>query len=293
MNLMAGQWKLAQNQITFNQISGCFSVMSKRYISSASKEAPSVDPSELKKFREIASEWWSIHGPFGGLHIMNPSRCLFIRRCICAHFSLDFDSSVPFEGKTILDVGCGGGILSESLARMGAQVTGIDAEETNIKVAQSHAQNDQQLQSNLKYQHSTAEELQESGQQQFDVVVASEVIEHVKQPKQFFQTLYGLTKPGGGIVITTINRTIRSYLATIVAAEYILNIVPNQTHKWEKFLSPQELAMMSNEIGLEMSQVSGIWINPFRRRSSLIESTEVNYAAYFKKPVATSFSDAI
>eukprot|EP01023_Acetabularia_acetabulum_P046863 TRINITY_DN488_c0_g1_i1.p1 TRINITY_DN488_c0_g1~~TRINITY_DN488_c0_g1_i1.p1 ORF type:complete len:289 (+),score=39.83 TRINITY_DN488_c0_g1_i1:63-929(+) len=245
-------------------------------------QASSVDPKELKKFRDLADQWWSLQGPFKGLHIMNPSRCLFIRRCVCTHLGDCFESVRPFERLDFLDVGCGGGILSESLARMGANVVGIDAEETIIRVAQQHALLDTEISQNIQYEHITAEALVEQGKQ-FDVVIASEVIEHVRQPEQFMNTLSGLVKPGGGVVVTTINRNIRSYLAVITAAEQILNMVARGTHEWEKFITPQELAMMSNEVNLQMAQLAGIWINPFTNHSSLVESTDVNYAAYFKK----------
>eukprot|EP01024_Parvocaulis_polyphysoides_P023412 TRINITY_DN21645_c0_g1_i2.p1 TRINITY_DN21645_c0_g1~~TRINITY_DN21645_c0_g1_i2.p1 ORF type:complete len:285 (-),score=31.24 TRINITY_DN21645_c0_g1_i2:170-1024(-) len=254
----------------------------RRFGNTVDQMASSVDPSELKKFRELADQWWSLQGPFKGLHILNPSRCLFIRKCVCSHFGVDFESLKPFRDLNFLDVGCGGGILSESLARMGANVTGIDAEESNIKVAKSHVQQDEQIATNIKYEHVTAEELLEQGQK-FDVVVASEVIEHVRQPKLFMNTLSSLTKPSGGVVVTTLNRNVRSYLLAIVAAEYLLNVVEPGTHQWEKFLTPQELAMISNEVGLEMSQVAGIWVNPLTQKSSLMESTDINYAAYFKK----------
>eukprot|EP01023_Acetabularia_acetabulum_P046864 TRINITY_DN488_c0_g1_i2.p1 TRINITY_DN488_c0_g1~~TRINITY_DN488_c0_g1_i2.p1 ORF type:complete len:278 (+),score=35.79 TRINITY_DN488_c0_g1_i2:63-896(+) len=151
-------------------------------------QASSVDPKELKKFRDLADQWWSLQGPFKGLHIMNPSRCLFIRRCVCTHLGDCFESVRPFERLDFLDVGCGGGILSESLARMGANVVGIDAEETIIRVAQQHALLDTEISQNIQYEHITAEALVEQGKQ-FDVVIASEVIEHVRQPEQFMNTL--------------------------------------------------------------------------------------------------------
>ncbi|EPS62534.1 hypothetical protein M569_12255, partial [Genlisea aurea] len=181
----------------------------------------SLNQEELRKFAAISDTWWDAEGPFKPLHEMNPTRLAFIRSTLCRHFGKDPLRVKPFQGLKFIDVGCGGGILSEPLARMGATVTGIDAVEKNIKIAQIHAGLDP-VTSTIEYHCTTAEKLVEE-QQKFDAVIALEVIEHVADPADFCESLSALINPGGATVISTINRSMRAYATAIIAAEYVLN----------------------------------------------------------------------
>ncbi|KAF2305337.1 hypothetical protein GH714_004060 [Hevea brasiliensis] len=188
-----------------------------------SKPTSSLKDLELAKFSAIADSWWDSEGPFKPLHAMNPTRLAFLRSTLCRHFRKDPHVARPFEGLKIVDVGCGGGILSEPLARMGATVTGIDALEKNINIARLHAGLDP-VTSTIEYCCTTAEKLVKE-QKMFDAVIALEVIEHVADPAEFCKSLSALTHPGGATVISTINRSMRSYATAIVAAEYLLHWV--------------------------------------------------------------------
>ncbi|KAL0399673.1 UNVERIFIED_CONTAM: Ubiquinone biosynthesis O-methyltransferase, mitochondrial [Sesamum radiatum] len=181
----------------------------------------SLNETELKKFAAIAESWWDAEGPFKPLHVMNPTRLAFIRSTLCRHFGKDPNCTRPFEGLKFVDVGCGGGILSEPLARMGATVTGVDAVEKNIKIAQLHADLDP-LTSSIDYCCTTAEKLVEE-QRKFDAVIALEVIEHVADPAEFCKSLSALTSTGGATLISTINRSMRAYATAILMAEYVLH----------------------------------------------------------------------
>ncbi|KAF0901470.1 hypothetical protein E2562_003467 [Oryza meyeriana var. granulata] len=183
----------------------------------------SLNPAEVAKFAAIAETWWDSEGPFKPLHVMNPTRLSFIRSTLCRHFRRDPNSSKPLEGLKVIDVGCGGGILAEPLARMGATVTGIDAVDKNIKIARVHAASDSSTAS-IEYVCTTAEDLVKE-HKQFDAVISLEVIEHVANPLGFCESLSALTVPNGATVISTINRSMRAYATAIVAAEYILNWV--------------------------------------------------------------------
>ncbi|MED6136052.1 Hexaprenyldihydroxybenzoate methyltransferase, mitochondrial, variant 2 [Stylosanthes scabra] len=211
----------------------------------------SLKDNELAKFAAISDTWWDSEGPFKPLHLMNPTRLAFIRSTLCRHFKRDPYSTRPFEGLKIVDVGCGGGILSEPLARLGATVTGVDAVEKNIKIAQLHADLDPTT-STIEYCCTTAEKLVEEGRT-FDAVMALEVIEHVANPEEFCKSLAALTNPDGATVISTINRSMRAYATAIVAAEYILHWLPKGTHQWSTFLTPEELAMILHRTGINVS----------------------------------------
>ncbi|KAL0906101.1 hypothetical protein M5K25_024565 [Dendrobium thyrsiflorum] len=202
----------------------------------------SSNDAEVAKFAAIAETWWDFDGPFKPLHLMNPTRVSFIRSALCRHFRKDPFTIRPFEGLKIIDVGCGGGILSESLARMGACVTGIDVVDKNINIAQIHAGLDP-LTSSIEYICATPEQLVKANRQ-FDAVLALEVIEHVADPSDFCESLSALVVPGGATVISTINRSMRAYATAIVAAEYLLNWIPKGTHQWSKFLTPEELVLI-------------------------------------------------
>ncbi|KAJ4730327.1 Ubiquinone biosynthesis O-methyltransferase, mitochondrial [Melia azedarach] len=236
---------------------------------------------ELAKFSAIADTWWDSEGPFKPLHVMNPTRLAFIRSTLCRHFRKDPYCARPFEGLNIVDVGCGGGILSEPLARMGATVTGIDAVEKNIKIARLHADLDPET-SNIEYCCTTAEKLVEE-QRNFDVVIALEVIEHVADPAEFCKSLAALTVTDGATVISTINRSMRAYATAIVAAEYILNWLPKGTHQWSSFLTPEELVLILQRASIDVKEMAGFVYNPLRGRWSLSTDISVNFITFGTK----------
>ncbi|KAI0492113.1 hypothetical protein KFK09_026378 [Dendrobium nobile] len=221
----------------------------------------SSNGAEVAKFAAIAETWWDFDGPFKPLHMMNPTRVSFIRSTLCRHFRKDPFSIRPFEGLKIIDVGCGGGILSESLARMGACVTGIDVVDKNINIAQIHAQ-------------------LVTANRQFDAVLALEVIEHVADPSDFCESLSALVVPGGATVISTINRSMKAYATAIVAAEYLLNWIPKGTHQWSKFLTPEELVLILQRASISVEEMAGFVYQPFTREWSLSDDTSVNFIAF-------------
>ncbi|KAE8675801.1 Ubiquinone biosynthesis O-methyltransferase [Hibiscus syriacus] len=241
----------------------------------------SLKEAELAKFAAIADTWWDSEGPFKPLHKMNPTRLAFIRSTLCRHFRKDPLSARPFEGLRIIDVGCGGGILSEPLARMGAIVTGIDAIEKNIKIARIHANLDPTT-SNIEYCCTTAEKLVDE-QRQFDAVIALEVIEHVADPAEFCKSLSALTAHEGATVVSTINRSMRSYATAIVAAEYLLHWLPKGTHQWSSFLTPEELTMILKHCSIHVREMAGFVFNPITGRWSLSDDISVNFIAFGTK----------
>lgn len=205
-----------------------------------------VDPSEIEKFSRIADEWWDPRGKFKPLHDLNPARIEWIR-----------DRAHP-SGKTLLDIGCGGGLVCEPMARLGAKVTGIDASEKNIKVASLHAE---QSGLDIDYRCTAAEELLDSGAQ-FDVVLALEIVEHVADVPAFIAACAGLVKPGGLLIMSTLNRTVKSYAMAIIGAEYVLRLLPRGTHDWNKFLKPHELHRHMSNSGIEVREMTGLVLNP-------------------------------
>ncbi|GMJ04043.1 hypothetical protein HRI_004073500 [Hibiscus trionum] len=247
----------------------------------ASSTPSSLKEPELAKFSAIADTWWDYEGPFKPLHKMNPTRLAFIRSTLVRHFRKDPLSARPFEGLRIIDVGCGGGILSEPLARMGATVTGIDAVEKNIKIARLHANLDP-ITSNIEYCCTTAEKLVEE-QRKFDAVIALEVIEHVANPAEFCKSLSALTAHEGATVVSTINRSLRSYATAIVAAEYLLHWLPKGTHQWSSFLTPEELTMILKRASIDVKEMAGFVFNPITGRWSLSDDISVNFIAFGTK----------
>lgn len=228
------------------------------------KENVTVDPKEIAHFAAMADEWWDEGGKFRPLHALNPVRLRFFRDHIARRFMRDITSANPFAGLSMLDVGCGGGLVCEPMARLGAHVTGIDATEPNIRVAKAHAE-----QGGLKvdYQHGTAESL--VGQTRFDVVFALEIIEHVADVDAFLKAVSALVKPGGLLFMSTINRTAKAYAFAIIGAEYILRWLPRGTHHWHKFLRPSELVLPLERYGIETTELSGIILDPFSREWKL------------------------
>ncbi|CAL4937043.1 unnamed protein product [Urochloa decumbens] len=245
----------------------------------------SLNPAEVAKFAAIAETWWDANGPFKPLHLMNPTRLSFIRSTLCRHFRRDPYSSKPLEGLKVIDVGCGGGILSEPLARMGATVTAIDAVDKNIKIASIHAASDP-ITASIEYCCTTAEALVKE-ERLFDAVISLEVIEHVANPLEFCKSLSALTVPNGATVVSTINRSMRAYATAIVAAEYILRWLPRGTHEWSKLVTPEELSLMLQKASISVEEMAGFAYNPLSGEWSLSDDISVNYIAFGVKKSET------
>ncbi|MGY8992510.1 MAG: bifunctional 2-polyprenyl-6-hydroxyphenol methylase/3-demethylubiquinol 3-O-methyltransferase UbiG, partial [Rhodospirillales bacterium] len=216
------------------------------------------------------------HGKFRPLHKLNPSRLSFIRNHLLSHFDCDPDASQPLAGLTLLDIGCGGGLLSEPLCRLGAQVTGIDASEKTIGVASLHAE---QNGLHIDYRCTVPEELAQAGQQ-FDIVLNMEVVEHVADVELFLKSCKALIKPKGAMVLSTINRTLKSLALAKIGAEYILRWLPIGTHDWRKFIRPSEISNDLHNTDLEITTLEGMSYNPIADRWSLSQDLDVNYLAF-------------
>ncbi|XP_064198367.1 ubiquinone biosynthesis O-methyltransferase, mitochondrial isoform X2 [Anguilla rostrata] len=241
-----------------------------------------LDPSEAKKFQLLANKWWDVQGEFAPLHSMNDLRVPFIRdNLLNVHSSRQLGR--PLSGIRILDVGCGGGLLTEPLGRLGADVLGIDPVEDSIRTAELHGSFDPALMERVQYRACTLEELSEAEAEGFDAVVASEVVEHLADLDTFACCCHQVLKPGGSLFITTINKTNLSYALGIVAAERILRIVPAGTHDWEKFISPVDLERLLESSGLFVESVRGMLYNPVTGSWSWTESTAINYALHAVK----------
>ncbi|WP_299203212.1 bifunctional 2-polyprenyl-6-hydroxyphenol methylase/3-demethylubiquinol 3-O-methyltransferase UbiG [uncultured Tateyamaria sp.] len=217
-----------------------------------------VDPSEIAKFEAMAAEWWDPNGKFKPLHMLNPCRLDYITTQIAAEFDRDLTGPKAFEGLRILDIGCGGGLLSEPMARLGAEVVGADAAERNIPVAQVHAK---QSGLTIDYRHTTAEDMAAAGEQ-FDVVLNMEVVEHVADPLGYLTACRQLLKPGGLHICSTINRNPKSYLMAIIGAEHVMRWLPKGTHEWNKFITPDELFDLMRNAGLDPVDRKGFIFNP-------------------------------
>lgn len=235
----------------------------------------SIDPAEIAKFEAMAAEWWDTKGKFKPLHMMNPVRLDYIVTQIAAEFGLDRSTPRPLEGLRILDIGCGGGLISEPMARLGASVVGADAAEGNIAVASLHAE---QQGLAIDYRATTAESLLRDGES-FDAVLALEIVEHVADPAQFVTTCHDLARPGGLVLMSTLNRTMKSFGAAIVGAEWIMRWLPKGTHDWDRFIKPDELAQMMEQAGLAPVDNRGMVFNPVTWGWSLSDrDLSVNYA---------------
>ncbi|XP_010164925.1 ubiquinone biosynthesis O-methyltransferase, mitochondrial, partial [Antrostomus carolinensis] len=242
----------------------------------------SVDLKEMKKFQLLAHKWWDEEGEYSALHSMNDIRVPFIRDTLL-NMSSNYHLGNPLSGVKILDVGCGGGLLSEPLGRLGASVTGIDPLEDNIRTADQHKSFDPVLAKRIQYKSSSLEEIVEESMETFDVIVASEVVEHVADLEMFIKCCSQVLKPEGSLFITTINKTQLSYILGIVVAEKILGIVPAGTHEWEKFVPPEELERLLEANGFSVKTVNGMLYNPLSGSWSWMESTSVNYAMHAVK----------
>ncbi|GAB4284101.1 MAG: bifunctional 3-demethylubiquinone 3-O-methyltransferase/2-octaprenyl-6-hydroxy phenol methylase [Roseovarius sp.] len=233
-----------------------------------------VDAAEIAKFEAMAAEWWDPSGKFKPLHMLNPCRLDYITAQIGVEFDRDLDRPAPFSGLRILDIGCGGGLLSEPMARLGAEVVGVDAAERNIPVARLHAE---QSGLTIDYRHGTAEALAAAGER-FDVVLNMEVVEHVPDPAAFLSACRQLLRPGGLHVCSTINRTAKSFALAIVGAEYVMRWLPRGTHDWGRFITPDELFALLRQAGLTPVDRKGFVFDPLRWSWSLsARDLAVNY----------------
>ncbi|SFA97200.1 3-demethylubiquinone-9 3-methyltransferase [Poseidonocella pacifica] len=240
-----------------------------------------VDAGEVAKFEAMAAEWWDTEGKFKPLHMLNPCRLEYICAQIAAEFGRTRDGKSPFAGLRILDIGCGGGLLAEPMARLGAEVVGADAAAGNIPVAEVHAE---QSGLEIDYRHTTAEALAAEGEQ-FDVVLNMEVVEHVADPAAYLAACAALLKPGGLMICSTLNRNPKSFAMAIVGAEYVMRWLPKGTHDWSKFITPDELFDLIRGAGLEPVDRKGFVFNPVLWKWKLSErDLSVNYVTASTKP---------
>jgi len=245
-------------------------------------QASTVDADEVAKFERMAAEWWNPEGKFKPLHMLNPCRLDYITIQIAAEFGRDLSQSRPFAGLRILDIGCGGGLLSEPMARLGADVVGADAAARNIPVARLHAE---QSGLTIDYRHTTAEDMAAAGEE-FDVVLNMEVVEHVADPLAYLTACQRLLKPGGLMICSTINRNPKSFAMAIVGAEYVMRWLPKGTHEWKKFITPDELFDLIRKAGLEPVDRKGFVFNPVAWSWRISDrDLSVNYVTASTKPV--------
>lgn len=269
-------------------------------------KSSSVDEEEVRKFGQLAEKWWDPNGPQAMLHLMNPARIGYIRHRMATQYGIvaePDDPSRPFAGFSFLDIGCGGGFAAESLSRLGGDVLGVDAAHESISVATRHAEETgligESSSYKLRYECSTAEILCEQ-KQEFDVITALDVIEHVSDPTPFLCTCLSMLKPGGAMFVSTLNRTSLSYALAIVSAEYVLRMVPEGTHDWNKFITPDEFRAMvdhygdyqvlnnvgssSDDVAVLMEDVTGMVYNPLKNRWGLDSGNlEMNYITHITK----------
>ncbi|MGB3246155.1 MAG: bifunctional 2-polyprenyl-6-hydroxyphenol methylase/3-demethylubiquinol 3-O-methyltransferase UbiG [Sulfitobacter sp.] len=243
-----------------------------------------VDPAEIAKFEAMAAEWWDLNGKFKPLHMLNPCRLDYITSQIAGEFDRDLKSHEPFKGLRILDIGCGGGLLAEPMARLGAEVVGADAAERNIPVAKIHAE---QSGLTIDYRHTTAEAMAQAGEQ-FDAVLNMEVVEHVASPIDYLIACHDLLKPGGLHICSTINRNPKSFMMAIIGAEHVMRWLPKGTHEWSKFITPDELFDLLSKAGLEPVDRKGFVFNPLGWSWSLSDrDLSVNYVTASLKPASS------
>ena len=240
----------------------------------------SVDPAEIAKFTAMAEAWWDPAGKFRPLHRLNPTRLGYIRDRAAARFGRDPLGPRPLAGLRLVDIGCGGGLLCEPLTRLGARVSGIDAGERNIAIAQRHA-GEGEL--DIDYRQATAEALAAAGER-FDIVLSMEVVEHVGDPAGFMAACAQLVAPGGLLIVATLNRTAKSFAFAIVGAEYLLRWLPRGTHDWRRFLRPSELAALVRPHGLKLAEAVGVVYSPLADKWRLADDDlDVNYMLRFER----------
>lgn len=233
-----------------------------------------IDPTEIAKFEAMAAEWWDPNGKFKPLHMLNPCRLDYITRQIAAEFDRDMTRINPFAGLDVLDIGCGGGLLSEPMARLGANVVGADAAEKNLPVARLHAAQEGLV---IDYRHTTAEDMAAEGAQ-FDVVLNMEVVEHVADPLAYLSACQRVLKPGGLMICSTLNRNPKSYLMAIIGAEYVMGWLPKGTHEWSKFITPDELYALLRDAGLNPVDRKGFVFDKLKWSWSISDrDLSVNY----------------
>lgn len=243
---------------------------------------PSIDPAEVEKFSRMAADWWDPDSKFAPLHKFNPARLTYIRETLSAHFKSE--GPEPLKDLKLLDIGCGGGLVSEPMARLGASVTGVDAAEGNIKTALVHAEEGGL---SIDYRHGTAEQLlEQGGPGQFDVVLNLEVVEHVAEPESFLRDCARLVKPGGMMIVGTINRTGRAFVTAIFGAEYVMGWLPRGTHQFEKLVKPDEVRGALEAEGFTVRAPVGVSYNPLKDRFFISGDAGVNYLMASEKPPA-------
>ena len=244
------------------------------------KRENTVDSAEIVRFSALADAWWDPEGDFSPLHRFNPVRLAYIRNRVCEHFDHDKCSLKPLEGLTVLDVGCGGGLVTEPIARMGAIAAAIDASERNISVASLHAEQGGLA---IDYRVAAVETLA-AEKKQFDIVLALEIIEHVADVDLFMASCVTLTKTGGLLIVATLNRTAKAYALAIVGAEYVLRWMPRGTHQWKKFVKPSELALLLTGNDAEIVDMTGVTYNLLKDDWRLSKDVTVNYMLCATKP---------
>ncbi len=238
-----------------------------------------IDAAEIAKFTAKAAQWWDADGAFKPLHKFNPTRLAYIKEHICRHFARNPNEPRPFDGLNLLDIGCGGGLLSEPMARLGAHVTGADAGADNIKAARLHAE---QMGLNITYRHAAADTLAAEGGQ-FDIILNMEVVEHVADVTHFMQNCAALLAPQGLMFFATLNRTAKSFALAIIGAEYVLGWLPRGTHDWRRFITPDELEDQLILNGLEMTAITGVRYAPLSDSWHLAQDLAVNYMGIAQK----------
>lgn len=237
-------------------------------------QGPSIDPADVARFSAQAAKWWDARGPFAPLHKFNPARLAFVRDRAAERFGRDVKTRAPFAGLTLLDIGCGGGLLAEPMRRMGFEVTAVDASAENIGTARAHAE---QQGLDIAYRAATVEQMEAGGAGPFDVVLTMEVIEHVADPAAFIRACSRLVRPGGMMVVATLNRTLKSLALGKIAAEYVLRWVPAGTHDWNQFLKPDEIRLMLSAEPVAVTGPFGLAYDPFTDRWSETADAAVNY----------------
>jgi len=236
-----------------------------------------VNKKEIEKFSRMAEEWWDVEGKFKPLHKFNPIRIKYIKESVIENFKLQNNEKLPLNGINLLDIGCGGGLLSEPMCRLGATVTGIDASAKNIEIAKIHAKKNNL---NINYICTSPEKIQK---EKFDVILNMEIVEHVENVELFLNSSSNLLKKNGLMFVATINKTLKSYLFAIIGAEYILRWLPIGTHEWEKFIKPNDLKNILSKFDMTMIKTDGVKFNPILDKWSLSKDTSINYISKFIK----------